>query len=187
MNSSVQPTAVNDSSLMAVVVREVDRIISACCIVLAIASLCTMFFSLMVDVGVRYVTNQGLGWPGETPNLLFPWLVMSGVVLAAQRGQHIAVVAVQGFLGRAGNRALLLLLQTLVAATFFYLAYVGLDVIEITGTEINPVTGISASWAYLALIAGFVGLGITAVTTFVRLLLAEDPLSVRAHRIEEEL
>jgi TRAP-type C4-dicarboxylate transport system permease small subunit len=187
MNSTSAPAAVNESRFMAVVVREVDRAVVACCIVLAIASLCTMFFALMVDVVVRYVASQGLGWPGETPNILFPWLVMSGVVLAAQRGQHIAVVALQGVLGRTGNRVLLLLLQTLTAATFFYLAWVGLDVIEITGTEVYPVTGIAARWAYLALIAGFVGLGITALTTFVRLLLADDPLSVRVHHIEEEI
>lgn len=48
-------------------------------------------------------------------------------------------------------------------------------------------TGVSAQWAYLALIAGFVGVGITALTTLARLLAADDPMSVRAHDPEEEL
>ena len=74
-----------------------------------------------------------------------------------------------------------------IAATFFYLAWVGLDVIEITGTEVFPVTGITAKWAYLALIAGFVGLGITALTTLGHLLPAGDPLAVRVHHIEEDV
>ena len=33
----------------------------------------------------------------------------------------------------------------------------------------------------------YIGVGLTAVTTFGRLLLVEDPLSVRAHIAEEEL
>lgn len=187
MNSTSLPTDVNQTGFASAVVKGVDQAVVACTIMLAIASLCIMFFSLLADVVVRYLTNQGMGWPSEMPNILFPWLVMSGVVLAAQRGQHIAVTALLSVLGRNGNRVLLLLLQLLIAATFFYLAWIGMDVIEITGSEIYPVTGIRAQWAYLALIAGFVGLGITAVTTFVRLLLADDPLSVRAHHIEEDV
>jgi TRAP-type C4-dicarboxylate transport system permease small subunit len=112
---------------------------------------------------------------------------MAGIVLAAQRGAHISVTLVLGMLGRNAARLLLLGMQVVVAATFFYLAYIGLAVIEITGSEVYPVTGVSARWAYLSLIVGFIGVGLTAVTTFGRLLLVEDPLSVRAHIAEEEL
>ncbi len=146
-----------------------------------------MFLALMAEVVVRYLTSQGLGWPSELPSLIFPWLVMSGMVLAAQRGQHIAVTALLDALNRGGRRVLLVALHLLAAMTFLYLAWVGLDVIEITGTEVYPVTGITARWAYMALIVGFVGLAITALTTVVQLLLVEDPMSVRVHHIEEEL
>ncbi|MFC5302602.1 TRAP transporter small permease [Azospira restricta] len=173
--------------LAATAVKWVDGAIVAASVALAITSLGAMFASLMAEVVVRYFTNQGLGWPTEMPNILFPWLVMSGIVLAAQRGQHIAVTALNALLGRRGNRVLLLGQQVLVAATFFYLAWIGLDVIEITGSEEFPVTGITARWAYLALIVGFVGLGLTALTTFVRLVLASDPLAVRSHHIEEDV
>ena len=171
----------------ATLVKWVDGMLVAASIVLAISSLSIMFLSLMAEVVVRYLTNQGMGWPSEMPNILFPWLVMSGVVLGAQRGQHIAVTALLGLLGRTGNRVLLLALQVLIAVTFFYLAYVGFDVLEITGTEEFPVTGITAYWAYLALIVGFLGLGLTALTTFVHLLLANDPLSVRSHHLEDDV
>lgn len=187
MITAHSPEAAAGNGLAALVVKWVDDAIVASSVLLAIASLVVMFVSLMAEVIVRYLTNQGMGWPTEMPNILFPWLVMSGVVLAAQRGQHIAVTAIIGMLGRAGNRVLLLGHQVLVAAAFFYLAWVGLDVLEITGSEEFPVTGITAHWAYLAMIVGFVGLGITALTTFVRLLLAGDPLAVRIHHIEEDL
>lgn len=167
--------------------RWADSAIVAASVAVVIMALVAMFVSLMAEVVVRYLTNQGMGWPTEVPNLLFPWLVMGGIVLAAQRGQHIAVTAIQGWIGRGGNRALLIGHQVLICATFFYLAWVGLDVIEITGGEIYPVTGISAKWAYLAMIAGFIGLALTALTTLVHLLYAGDPLAVRAHQIEDDV
>jgi len=149
--------------------------------------LAIMFVSLMAEVVVRYLTNQGMGWPTEMPTILFPWRVMSGIVLGAQRGQHIAVAAITTKLGKRGNRVLLLSHQVLIAVTFFYLAWVGLDVIEITGSERYPVTGISAQWAYLSMIYGFVCLGLTALTSIAHLICADDPLRVRAHHIEEDV
>jgi len=187
MTTHTSPNAAAPTGVLASVVKWVDDAIVAASVAVAISALVVMFVSLMAEVIVRYLTNQGLGWPTEMPNILFPWLVMGGVVLAAQRGQHIAVTAIQGLIGRGGNRVLLVGHQILIAAAFFYLAWVGLDVIEITGSEEYPVTGISAKWAYLAMIVGFVGLGFTALTTLVRLLIASDPLAVRTHRIEEDV
>jgi TRAP-type C4-dicarboxylate transport system permease small subunit len=187
MSNPAQANTAGGAGHAATLVKWVDGALVAVSIALAISSLVIMFLSLMAEVVVRYVTNQGMGWPSEMPNILFPWLVMSGVVLGAQRGQHIAVTALLGALGRTGNRILLLALQVLIAATFFYLAYIGLDVLEITGSEEFPVTGITAFWAYLALVAGFFGLGFTALTTFVHLLLANNPLSVRTHHIEDDV
>ena len=155
--------------------------------IIAVITLVVMFLSLMAEVIVRYVTNQGMGWPTEIPNLLFPWLMMSGIVLAAQYGKHIAVETIRAFLGKNLNRVLLMSLQVVTICTFFYLAQVGLFVIEITGSEVYPVTKVSAKWAYLSIIVGFVALGLTGITTFFRLLFADDPLSVRAPAPEDSV
>ena len=168
-------------------VSAVDRVIEYTSMVIAVITISVMFFSLMAEVVVRYVTNQGMGWPTEMPNLLFPWLVMSGIVLAAQHGKHIAVETIRSFLGKTANRILMMLLQLLVIATFFYLAHVGLFVIEITGSETYPVTKVSAKWAYLSIIVGFTALGITGITTFFRLWMANDPLTVRSHTLEDSV
>ncbi len=168
-------------------VRWIDRIITACAIVIAVSSLVVLFMSLMAEVVVRYITNQGMGWPTEVPNLLFPWMVMAGIVLAAQRGQHIAVNNLLAFLKTPAIRALLIALNLLAALTFFYLSWVGMDVIEITGSEVYPVTGITAQWAYMSLIAGFVGLGLTALTTVVLLFVSPEPESIREHRLEDQV
>lgn len=187
MTAQISSKEAVQTSFFIPVVTWVDRLIVASGVVVAIGALVAMFVSLMAEVVVRYLTNQGMGWPTEMPNILFPWLVMGGIVLAAQRGQHIAVTAIQGRIGRFGNRMLLIAHQVLIAVAFFYLAWVGLDVIKITGSETYPVTGLSAKWAYLAMIVGFIGLGLTALTTLGHLLHASDPLSVRAHDIEEDV
>jgi TRAP-type C4-dicarboxylate transport system permease small subunit len=187
MMQASQERATAEAGIPASIARLIDRIITVAATSVGVLALVLLFLSLGAEVIVRYLTTQGLGWPSEMPNLLFPWLVMGGVVLAAQHGAHISVTLVLDLLGRERARILLLIMQVLVAGTFFYLAYIGLAVIEVTGSEVYPVTGVAARWAYLALIAGFVGVGLTAITTFIQLLAAEDPLSVRAHNAEEEL
>lgn len=177
---TVETRTEKEAGLPASIVQMADKVIAFSATGIAILSLVALFLALTAEVVVRYLTTQGLGWPSETPMLLFPWLVMGGVVAAAQRGAHVSVDAVLYLLSRRSAKVLLLVMQVVVAVTFFYLAYIGLDVIEITGTEVYPMTGVEARWAYLALIVGFVGIGLTAVTTFARLLLGEDPLSVHA-------
>jgi hypothetical protein len=58
----------------------------------AVARLCTailyltfgaIFCILCSDVALRYFAGASLRWAAEIPELLFPWLVMAGVVLAA--------------------------------------------------------------------------------------------------------
>lgn len=166
-------------------VNGVDRVIEVISMIIAVFTITVMFISLMAEVVVRYITNQGMGWPTEMPNLLFPWLMMSGIVLAAQLGKHIAVETIKSFLSKNVNRVVMMVLQLLVIATFFYLAWVGLFVIEITGSERYPVTGVSAKWAYMSVIVGFAALGITGITTFFRLLFADDPLTVRSGTLED--
>lgn len=170
---------------MRLLVKWIDCLIEVLSITIAVSTLTVMFFALMAEVIVRYITNQGMGWPTEVPSLLFPWLVMSGVVLAAQRGKHIAVTVIQIFLSQTANRVLIFVLQALVAATFFYLAWIGLFIIEITGSEVYPVTRISAKWAYLSMIVGFNALGLTALTTMARIFMVQDPLMARVQPHEE--
>jgi len=175
------------AGFLAPAVSWIDRIVAYSAAILSMGALVILFMALMAEVVVRYFTTKGLGWPAEMPNLLFPWLVMGGIVLAAQRGQHIAVSAGLLMLRRSHARLLLLAMQVLIAVTFIYLGQAGIAVIEITGSEKYPISGITARWAYLAVVAGFFGIALTAITTGVRVLLADDPLSVQSIAPEEEI
>ena len=169
------------------VIRALDRCVTIVATAVALSALVALFLAIGMEVVVRYFTTRSLRWSTELPNILFPWLVMGGIVLAAQRGAHISVTLVLDMLTPNAARLLLLVMQVCVSATFFYLAYVGIAVIEVTGGEVYPVTGIPARWAYLALIVGFVGVGVTAVTTFCEVLFSEEPRAVRGPVQREEV
>ncbi|MCX5591866.1 TRAP transporter small permease [Alcaligenes endophyticus] len=177
----------SDSSLLTKVAVHIDRAVLITSTLVATVSLLVLFVALSLEVIVRYITNSSLGWTTELPNIFFPWLVMGGIVLAAQKGQHISVTALLGFLSPGVTRCLFIVLQLILLVVFAYLTVVGEKVIAITGSEVYPMTKVSAKWAYYSLVMGFGGIACTAVTTILRLLTAKDPLSVRARVIEDDV
>ena len=62
-------------------------------------TLAVVFAILSANVALRYVAGTSLASASELPELLFPWMIMAGVVLAAQHGSHIAVVILTQKLG----------------------------------------------------------------------------------------
>ena len=69
-----------------------DRCIGAACRGVLYVTLTVVFLILSINVGLRYVAGTSLASASELPELMFPWMIMAGVVLAAQHGSHIAVV-----------------------------------------------------------------------------------------------
>mgnify|MGYP000004520689 CR=1 FL=1 len=56
-----------------------------------VLAICLIVFVILVgNTVLRYASGSSLQWANEVPELLFPWLVMAGVVLAALQGAHIA-------------------------------------------------------------------------------------------------
>lgn len=145
---------------------------------IAVGSIVAIFLALMAEVVVRYFTSAGLGWPNEVPNLLFPWLVMGGIVIGAQRGIHIAAEAIRGFLSDENLRKLLMALHAMVALAFAFLAVLSLQVIAITKAQVFPMTGLGQAWAYSALLFGFGGIALASAVNVVRVAFVEDPRSI---------
>lgn len=152
--------------------------------VIAIVSIIAIFLALMLEVVIRYLTHSGLGWPNEVPNLLFPWLIMGGIVLGAHRGSHIAAEAIQGFLTTEQLRKLLILINLLVAVSFAYLAHLSLQVISITKAQVFPMTGLGQAWAYSSLLFGFGGIALASLVNLVRVAFSKDPKNL--HQPEPE-
>ena len=67
----------------------IERAVVGLCRLMLWISTAVIFVILVVNTVLRYATGSSLQWANEVPELLFPWLVMSGVVLAAAHGAHI--------------------------------------------------------------------------------------------------
>lgn len=161
------------------VTRVLDQFVSLASTAIIILTLGGLFLSLIAEVIVRYATQAGLGWPNEMPAIIFPWLTMAGAVLAAQTGRHIAVMLVAQKVSTATARILMIAGAVLTAVTFAFLTWHGLKVMQIAGSEVYPVTGLTANIPYAALISGFIGLCLTALTTVPLILSATDPATPR--------
>lgn len=167
------------------IARAVDAVMIWSASVVASITLPVLFVSICIDVIIRYVTKQSISWLSEVQSIMFPWLIMSGVAIAALWGRHIALDAVTRLMPKNVAKAVLFCIQGLAALTFFYLTWVGIDVLDVAGDEIFPVTGLRSSWAYMALVIGFFYLAMTSVSNLVLLVHADDPFVFR-WGLEEE-
>ena len=167
------------------VARGIDAIMLWSASVMASITLPLLFVSICIDVVIRYVTKQSISWLSEVQSIMFPWLIFAGIAIAALWGRHIALDAVTRLMPKVVAKPLMFCVQILAGATFFYLTWVGIDVLDIAGDEIFPVTGLKSSWAYMALVIGFLYLAITSLTNLVLLAYADDPFVFR-WGLEEE-
>jgi TRAP-type C4-dicarboxylate transport system permease small subunit len=149
-------------------------IVTVCSLVLWLTSTVT-FVILTANTVLRYASGSSLQWANEMPELLFPWLVMAGVVLAAERGAHIATVflvesvppSVRRLIGVASWIAVAALYATLVRATY--------GMLEIVHDERSPILHVPGSVTYACVMGGMAMLALLALQSAWRAWHAQRP------------
>ena len=144
------------------VFKAVDTLITWWCHAVLYVTLSVVFLILSINVGLRYAAGTSLSWASELPELMFPWMIMSGVVLAAQHGLHIAVVILTQKLG-AARRWVLTAGSLVVAGLYLGLAYTAWPVFEIAADERSPIMQVPGSVSVGCLLLGFVMLAIVTL------------------------
>lgn len=134
--------------------RAVDAAIGWGCRVVLYLTLAVVFAILSINVALRYLAGTSLAWASELPELLFPWMIMAGVVLAAQHGSHIAVVLVTQKLGDA-RRWVLASGSLVVAVLYGSLAWMAVPVAVIAHDEKTPILQMPGSLSVGCLVLGF--------------------------------
>lgn len=146
-----------------------------CAFILWIAFL-AIFLPTFANAVLRYTTNSSLEWSVEIAQLVFPWFIAAGAVLAAQHGRHIRVEALWDVLSERMRRSLSAAVQALIFAACCAILYVytgqgrfegGMEFAA--GDAAFTSLGVSQKWSYLALPAGYFMLGLTALTSAYRL------------------
>jgi TRAP-type C4-dicarboxylate transport system permease small subunit len=145
--------------------RVIDDAIAWCCRTVLYITLSVVFVILSVNVGLRYAAGTSLRWGSELPELMFPWMIMAGVVLAAQHGSHIAVVILTQRLG-AARRWVLALGSVIVVTLYLGLVYAAWPVLEIAADERSPIMQVPGSVSMGCLLGGFV---LLAIVTLIRI------------------
>lgn len=137
-------------------------VVSVCSLVLWLTT-AMIFLILTANTVLRYVSGSSLQWANELPELLFPWLVMAGVVLAAEKGAHIATVFLMEAVPPTARRVLGVLGWLVVAGLYATLAWATFSMLEIVHDEKSPILQVPGSVTYGCVMGGMVMLALLAL------------------------
>jgi TRAP-type C4-dicarboxylate transport system permease small subunit len=130
-----------------------------------------LFLILAINVFLRYVSGSSLRSAGEAPELMFPWMVMAGVVLAAQYGAHIAISWLVDKLTTPVRRMFAITNCLILVVAYGTLAWGTITLMPIVHTEHTHVLGVPSSVTYACMLIAFIMLIITSLTQTIRMLI----------------
>ena len=158
------------------VVARLDTALRIVCAVILWLTFLALFVPTLANAVLRYATDISLVWSVEIAQLCFPWFIVAGAALAAQHGRHICVEALLNILPERIGRLLRGAAQGLILMACVALIYVynGWGMFEggmkfAAGDVEFTSLGVAQSWSYLALLVGYVLLGLTALSSGYRL------------------
>jgi len=141
----------------------IERAVGGICRAVLWVSTSVIFVILCGNTVLRYATGASLQWGNEVPELLFPWLVMAGVVLAAQHGAHITTTFLMEKLPFAARRPLTVLAWLGVAVLYAVLAVQTFRMLEVVHDEKSPILQIPGSVTYGCVMGGMAMLAVLAL------------------------
>lgn len=141
---------------MSVIAAKLSRGIAWGCAAILYLTFGAIFAILCTDVVLRYFSGSSLRWASEIPELLFPWLVMAGVVLAAQHGAHIATTFIADAVHGRTRQILASIGHVAIIGAYGLLALVTAQAIPVVADERSPILGVPGSVTYICLFLGFV-------------------------------
>mgnify|MGYP006171996375 FL=1 len=141
----------------------IERVVVGLCRLMLWISTAVIFVILVVNTVLRYATGSSLQWANEVPELLFPWLVMSGVVLAAAHGAHITTSFLMDAVPAAVRRWTAIGTWLVVAALYATLAGSTYQMLEIVHDEKSPILQVPGSLTYGCVMGGLVMLALLAL------------------------
>lgn len=148
-----------------VVVRRnaLERAIVAVCSVVLWVTTVLIFLILCANTVLRYLSGTSLQWANEVPELLFPWLVMSGVVLAAEKGAHIATVFLVDALAPDVRRIVAIIAWLGVASLYAVLVRATWGLLDIVHDERSPILQVPNSVTYACVMVGMALIALLAL------------------------
>lgn len=141
----------------------IERGVASLCRLVLWMSTVVIFMILVVNTVLRYASGSSLQWANEVPELLFPWLVMSGVVLAALHGAHIATTFMMDTVSAPIRRWVALTSWLVVSALYATLSWATCRMLEVVHDEKSPILQLPGSITYACVMGGMALLAVLAL------------------------
>jgi TRAP-type transport system small permease protein len=141
----------------------IERTVVGLCRAVLWASTAVIFVILCANTVLRYATGSSVQWANEVPELLFPWLVMAGVVLAAVHGAHITTTFMVEVLPAKVRRVVASASWLVVAGLYGTLAVATFRMLDIVHDEKSPILQLPGSITYACVMGGMALLAVLAV------------------------
>jgi len=143
--------------------KRVERGIVLTCQAVMWFTTVVIFSILCANTVLRYSTGASLQWAAELPELLFPWMVMAGVVLGAAHGAHITTSFLLETLPATVRRVVTVFVWLCVAGLYFTLARATFNMLEIVHDEHSPILQVPGSVTYGCVMVGMLMLAVLAL------------------------
>ncbi len=153
----------------------IERGVAGLCRVVLWLSTTVIFLILVVNTALRYATGASLQWANEVPELLFPWLVMSGVVLASLQGAHIATTFLMEAVAVRTRRVVSTVSWLVVAGLYATLTLATFRMLEVVHDEKSPILQLPGSITYACVMGGMALLALLALQSAWRAWTAQAP------------
>lgn len=142
-----------------------ERLIVAVCQAILWVTTSVIFVILCANTVLRYSTGTSLQWGSELPELLFPWMVMAGVVLGASHGSHITTSFLVEWLPAAARRVIAVVVWLAVSALYAVLSRATWNMLDIVADEKSPILQVPGSVTYGCVMGGMAMLSLLALAS----------------------
>ena len=140
-----------------------DTIITKGCQLILWLTMSIIFSILCINTLMRYVLGSGMQWANEVPEMLFPWLVMAGVVLAAVTGSHITTTFLRDKISPHAQRWLSVGVWSVVTVLYGTLSVATFKMLSIVHDEKSAILGVPQSVTFGCVMLGMVCLMLLAI------------------------
>lgn len=147
--------------------HKLDAIITKGCQLILWLTMSIIFSILCINTLLRYVFGSGMQWANEVPEMLFPWLVMAGVVLAAVTGSHITTTFLRDKISPHAQRWLSMLVWGLVTVLYATLSLATFKMLSIVHDEKSAILGVPQSVTFGCVMLGMLCLMLLAIKDLV--------------------
>jgi TRAP-type transport system small permease protein len=143
--------------------KYIEKFIELVCVIILWVSTLAIFVILTGNTVLRYTKGNSLQWANEVPELLFPWLVMAGVVLGALKSAHITTTFLMEKLPYHFRRPLTAFTWLIVCALYAVLSVATYKMLDIVHDEKSSILQVPNSVTYACVMGGMILLSILAL------------------------